>query len=254
MGKSIRSKIKKRLRTAKRQRIDAMVILPREQEKHDRLVRTSQGRSVTLLKPKNGFKYPNADDAAFPQHEVLRPVDFRAQNLPMAGLVFRGNRRKYSPEDAEMLKNIAKTQHPKVEIMAGGGAFMAKTGKKVTMAEAELLATRVRRPEMAALHESEAPKDGSAPAASSTAPAAADDESDDDMEDEEEDGPEPEGSADTSRRPVLKDARRAKRTAEGRTRPKTVQKGGAGKLKAKEAQMANDAKVAAAQAAREAKK
>ena len=67
----------------------------------------------------------------------MKPVDFRAQNLPMAGTVFRGNRRKYSNEEAEltagasessastrarlpqkeMLNKIIKENHPKMEAM-----------------------------------------------------------------------------------------------------------------------------------------
>jgi len=235
MGKSIRSKIKKRLRTVKRQRVDAMIVTPREHEKHDRLVKTAQGRNVTFSKPKNAFKHPDADDAAFPQHEVIKPVDFRAQNLPMAGTAYRGNRRKYSAEEEQMLKEIIKTSHPKMEVLAGGGAVMAKTGKKVSLAEAELIATKVNRPELAALAEAGPPsassavadalaEDGAAPASSSTALAApAPDE--DMMDDEDEDGPEPDASADTSRRPVVKDNRRSKRTAEARTRPNSVKKG-----------------------------
>lgn len=229
MGKSIRSKIKKRLRTVKRQRVDAMLITPREHEKHDRLVKVSQGRGVTLSKPRNAFKYPDNDDAAFPQHEVVKPIDFRAQNLPMAGTAFRGNRRKYSPEEAEMLNHVIKTSHPKMEVLAGGGAIMAKTGKKVSLEEAELLATKINRPEIAALAESGPPsassaveaavaEDSAVPSSSSRAPASEDDE------DMDEDVAEPDGSADTSRRPVVKDARRAKRTAEHRSRPNSVKK------------------------------
>ena len=72
--------------------------------------------------------------------QVMKPVDFRAQNLPMAGTVFRGNRRKYTNEEAgpcpldrtkfgenhvesipapslqkDMLTKIIKENHPKME-------------------------------------------------------------------------------------------------------------------------------------------
>lgn len=239
MGKSIRCKIKKRLRTAKRQRIDAMIITPRENEKHDRLVRLSQGRAVTLCRPKNAFKYPDADDAVFPQHEVIKPIDFRAQNLPMAGLVFRGNRRKYTAEEAEMIKHVVKTQHPKMEVLAGGGAVHAKTGRKVSIAEAELIATRVNLPEVAKIAESKAPEtevasllqgDATAtPAVSSTAPQVDEKEAESDAEMEKEEVV-PENQVDTSRRPVVKDLQRVKRVTEGKSRPNSVKKG-ANKMK-----------------------
>lgn len=245
MGKSIRSKIKKRLRTAKRQRMDAMVITPREHEKHEALVRVAQGRSVTLSRPKNAFKYPEADDAMFPQHEVMKPIDFRASHMPMAGFAFRGNRRKYDGEQAEAMKQLAKTAHPKLEVIGGGGAIHAKTGKRVSTREAELIATRVQRPHAAALAEAGPPTASSAvaaavaedealPATSSTAPAGANDvdmDSEDD-EDDEEAAPSPGGQADTSRRPVLKDTRRAKRVADHKSRPNSVKKGGKQNAKA----------------------
>lgn len=245
MGKSIRSKIKKRLRTAKRQRMDAMVVTPREHEKHEALVRVAQGRSLTLSKPKNAFKYPDADDAFFPQHEVTKPIDFRASNMPMAGFVFRGNRRKYTGEQAEHMKTMAKTSHPKMEILAGGGAILAKTGKRVSTREAEIHATIVQRPEAAALAESGTLSASSAVAAavaedfkasssSAKPPSEADDADmdDDEEEDEEEAAAPPSGEADSSRRPVLKDTRRAKRAADHRSRPNSVKKGGKQKAKA----------------------
>lgn len=219
MGKSIRSKIKKRLRTVKRQRVDAMIVTPREQEKHEKLVQTAQGRSVTRLRPKNAFKYPDSEDAVFPQHEIMKPVDFRAQNLPMAGTVFRGNRRKYSDEEKAMLNKVIKENHPKMEILAGGGAILAKTGQKVSTEEAELIATKVRRPETV------------------IEPPEAKDMEMEEMEEEEETevtvAVEPEDAADVSRRPILKDTHRAKRTAERRPRPNSVKKARNPQAKAK---------------------
>eukprot|EP00933_Yihiella_yeosuensis_P000226 TRINITY_DN10036_c0_g1_i1.p1 TRINITY_DN10036_c0_g1~~TRINITY_DN10036_c0_g1_i1.p1 ORF type:complete len:274 (-),score=76.43 TRINITY_DN10036_c0_g1_i1:145-966(-) len=246
MGKSIRSKIKKRLRTAKRQRVDAMIITPREQEKHDKLVRVSQGKGVTLSTPKNAFKYPDAEDAVFPQHEVIKPIDFRAQNLPMAGTVFRGNRRKYNDEEMQMLETMKKS-HPKMQVMAGGGAILAKTGKRVSLKEAALIATKVNKPEVAKVAEEEL----ESAAVSSTAPAdpVADDESMSDVEGGADDGPEPVDGADTSRRPVLKDARRAQRAAQHRTRPNSVKKTG-NKQKAEEQQEATKAAIIEAKAAK----
>lgn len=212
MGKSIRSKIKKRLRTVKRQRVDAMIITPREQEKYEKLVQVAQGRSVTRLRPKNAFKYPDSEDAVFPQHEIMKPVDFRAQNLPMAGTVFRGNRRKYSDEEKAMLNKIIKENHPKVEILAGGGAILAKTGQKVSTEEAELIATKVNRPETVIEHVRKNKDDSEM------------------MDAPQQDAEhlsvaiEPEDAADVSRRPIVKDTRRAKRTAERRPRPNSVKK------------------------------
>lgn len=220
MGKSIRSKIKKRLRTVKRQRVDAMIVTPREKEKHEKLVQTAQGRSVTRLRPKNAFKYPDSEDAVFPQHEIMKPVDFRAQNLPMAGTAFRGNRRKYSDEEKEMLNKIIKENHPKMEVLAGGGAVLAKTGQKVSVEEAELIATKVNRPETVIEPKATPPEDA--------------EDAEAEMEDASPEAAiEPEDAADVSRRPVVKDTRRAKRTAERRPRPNSVKKARNPQAKAK---------------------
>jgi len=211
MAKSIRSKIKKRLRTAKRQRVDAMVCRPQAQEHYESLKRVSEGRSVRLSKPKNAFKYPESEGACFPQHEMWKPIDFRAQKLPMAGYVFRGNRRKYDEEQAAYMENLAKTSHPKMEVLAGGGAVLAKTGKTISHREAELIATTAVRPEVAAI-EMAGPADASCAVAAalaeesnmSTSASAANlpvPDSDDEGKVE----------ADHSRRPLAKDTSRAQR-------------------------------------------
>mmetsp|Transcript_62762 Transcript_62762/g.181963 ORF Transcript_62762/g.181963 Transcript_62762/m.181963 type:complete len:254 (-) Transcript_62762:94-855(-) len=218
MGKSIRCKVKKRLRTAKRQRVDAMVCTPREQEKHEALRRVMEGRQVTMSRPKNAFKYPNEKDAVFPQHEIVKPIDFRSSSLPMAGYAFRGNRRKYDGEQKEYMERLAK-QHPKMEVLAGGGVVLAATGQKISKHEAELLATQLRNPQGAAA--------AANPAAASSAveAAVAEDEAGLDEPAGGEAIPEPANATnnfDHSRRPVLKDDRRAKRTAEGKARAKAV--------------------------------
>mmetsp|Transcript_14815 Transcript_14815/g.40957 ORF Transcript_14815/g.40957 Transcript_14815/m.40957 type:complete len:356 (-) Transcript_14815:180-1247(-) len=251
MGKSIRSKIKKRLRTAKRQRVDAMIITPREKEHHEALRRVIEGRAVTLSRPKNAFKYPGDATSVFPQHEIMKPIDFRSQNLPMATYAFRGNRRKYEGEQAEYMKNLAKTSHPQMEVLAGGGAILSQSGRRISMKEAEILATVANNPDSAAAVVG-APSSGSDAVATAIAEAAlvsAGHGAGSDVEmaqvtapalvaaadaaagpasvaalpvaDEEE---EVLHEADHSRVPILKDSRRAKRTAEHRPRSNAVKK------------------------------
>mmetsp|Transcript_2484 Transcript_2484/g.9634 ORF Transcript_2484/g.9634 Transcript_2484/m.9634 type:complete len:253 (+) Transcript_2484:173-931(+) len=219
MGKSIRCKVKKRLRTAKRQRVDAMIIAPRERAHSEALKRVAEGRQVTLARPKNGFLYPKEPDAIFPQHEIMKPIDFRSENLPMARFAFRGNRRKYAGVEAQDMKELSKT-HPKMQVLAGGGAVMATTGQKVSKEEAELFATAHRNPAAAAMYAAPASA-SSAVAEALAAEEAADEVADDDKEMEEAD---PENAADHSRRPLVKDTRRVKRTAEARPRSANVGK------------------------------
>jgi len=174
MAKSIRSKIKKRLRTVKRQRVDAMIVRPQVQANYDNLVAVMQGRSVRLNSPKNAFKYPEDEAAVFSQHEIFKPIDFRSSHLPMAGYVYRGNRKmsKYTGEQADYMEKLKKTNHPKEEVMAGGGCILAKTGEVITKHHAEILATAQIRPEVAAVAMA-----GVASASSAVAAAVAEDTS-----------------------------------------------------------------------------
>merc|ERR1740121_1115530 len=156
-----------------------------------------QGQAVTLSTPRNAFRHPQAKDAVFPQRTLMKPIDFRSENLPMAGYTFRGNRRKYDAEQQAYMDNLARNSHPKMEILAGGGAVLS-TGEKVTKLEAEMIATSVQKPEAferlnaqasaASAVEAAVARDAAMDAAAS-APAPA-----------KEAAPEPENRADTSRR------------------------------------------------------
>lgn len=215
MGKSIRCKIKKRLRTAKRQRVDAMIITQREEEHHADLLRVIEGKRINMVRPKSAFKYPNAPDAHFAQHEVMKPIDFRAESMPMVGYVFRGNRRKYFGEEAEYIKNKAKTSHPSMEIMAGGGSVMSD-GRRVTSREAQIIAGNINAPDGAA-----------AVAAAVEADQAAASTHMDTARIQNEAVPEVQpsaGQADHTRRPILKDSRRQERAAEHRPRANTARR------------------------------
>jgi len=136
----------------------------------------------------------------------------------MAAFAFRGNRRKYAPEEQEMMKNIAENSHPKMEVMAGGGAILAQNGQRISLTEAERFATQVSQAEAggnAAVRPTV-----TTPSAPSVPPAASSAISPEvsmggEVQEEEE---EPDNAADTSRRPVVKDTRRAKRTADARPR------------------------------------
>jgi len=204
MGKSIRSKIKKRLRTVKRQRVDAMIVRPQTQEHYDDLMRVVEGRSVKLSIPKNAFKYPEAEGAVFAQHEIMKPIDYRSSNLPMAGYTYRGNRRKYAGEQADYMKNMAQNVHPQMEVMAGGGCILAKTGEKISKKQAAIEATKADRPEVAAMAEAGPASASSAVAAAlreEAAPQAAPQEVEMDTLNKQE--------SDHARRPIVKETGKA---------------------------------------------
>jgi len=238
MGKSIRSQLGKRLRAAKRTRVEAMVVRPRVKAHHEALQRVIEGRIVKLQRPKNAFKYPEADGACFPQHEVMKPIDYRSQNLPMAGYAFRGNRRKYSGEQAAYMEQVARTMHPEMKVLAGGGAILAKDGRRVSAQEAAILATVSSDPQVAAklapvasaadavqaAVAEEAAASAAADVSMDPIAAAAPQTSTTEASKKEVNLPEPTNEADHTRVPVLKDARRAKRVAEHRPRPNSVKK------------------------------
>lgn len=212
MAKSIRSKIKKRLRTAKRHRMDVMVIRPREEKHFAALTKQMQGQGITLSKPRNAFRHPDAKDAIFPQREIMKPIDFRSSHNPLAGYTYGGNRRKYEGEQKEYMDNLAKTCHPKMEVLAGGGAVLS-TGEKVSMHEAEMIATAIRKPEEAAAAAAAQPSAASAVSAAvdATPPPVPE------LYDHSE-MLEPVNKADSSRRPIVKDLGRQKRVAENQAK------------------------------------
>merc|ERR1719313_2358284 len=98
------------------------MIQPRLEQLNAKIKKISEGdlEGIDKPRPKNAFLHPDAEGAEFPQHTVLKPVDFRSANLPMAQYAFRGNRRKYNEEETEYMKQVAEN-HPAMEILAGGG-------------------------------------------------------------------------------------------------------------------------------------
>eukprot|EP00391_Amoebophrya_sp_Ameob2_P000909 CAMPEP_0179006642 /NCGR_PEP_ID=MMETSP0795-20121207/14679_1 /TAXON_ID=88552 /ORGANISM="Amoebophrya sp., Strain Ameob2" /LENGTH=263 /DNA_ID=CAMNT_0020701449 /DNA_START=129 /DNA_END=919 /DNA_ORIENTATION=- len=135
MAKSIRSSIKKRFRTVKRQRVEKMVDLPRRQACNAQLTRLMKGEVSTAKVAKNAFLYPNDPDAEIPQKTVKKQIDFRAETLPMAGFATAGNRRKYTDAERADLKQLS-TQHPEQVVLAGKGALPANSSKVATTAHA----------------------------------------------------------------------------------------------------------------------
>ena len=84
MSKSSRSKVKKRFRTAKRQRVNAVVEGPRTARKHASLQAVISGEAGAgnryKAPVKNAFLYPNDKTAKFPQASVKKPIDFRGSH------------------------------------------------------------------------------------------------------------------------------------------------------------------------------
>ena len=97
MAKSIRSKVKKRFRTAKRVLVDAAVVTERASRTNRVCSLISKGIFRDTKKPANAFKYPSSSDAEFPQLALPKPLDFRSEALPTSGYATIANRRKAVP-------------------------------------------------------------------------------------------------------------------------------------------------------------
>ena len=90
MAKSIRSKVKKRFRTAKRAFVEAT-------QSYSFL--NPVNSSDKINKSFNAFKYPAAVEATFPQLQLPKPLDFRSSSLPHSGYSTSRNRRKVCTAD-----------------------------------------------------------------------------------------------------------------------------------------------------------
>lgn len=101
MGKSIRSKVKKRFRAVKKQRVNMLIDTPRAAENNAMLKEIVAGTFVAEKTKKNAFLYPEDPEAEFPQAPPIVPLDFRAEALPMSGYATTQNRRKFTEEEKE---------------------------------------------------------------------------------------------------------------------------------------------------------
>ncbi|KAF4718837.1 hypothetical protein FOZ63_026625 [Perkinsus olseni] len=122
MAKSIRSKVKKRFRTCKRQLVSATIDKKRLQDTNQRLREVATGVFVKPTTPKNAFLYPDDPAAAFPkvllltwldcvnerggQVIVAKPLDFRSEAMPHSGYAITGNRRKYGASEFESIPRV----------------------------------------------------------------------------------------------------------------------------------------------------
>ena len=92
MAKGLRSKVKKRMRTAKRQHYYEVEGKYRLQELSDRLHDpTYKPKPI----PPNAFVDPTNPDAVFPQHSKPHIIDFRSHKMAMSGLASRHVFRKH---------------------------------------------------------------------------------------------------------------------------------------------------------------
>lgn len=127
MGKSIRSKVKKRFRAVKKQRVNMLIDTPRAAENNAMLKEIVAGTFVAETTKKNAFLYPEDPDAEFPQAPPTVPLDFRSEALPMSGYAACQNRRKFTPEEREMRRQkmltIPEAEAQRLGLMADDSAM-----------------------------------------------------------------------------------------------------------------------------------
>lgn len=92
MAKGLRSKVKKRMRTAKRQHYWEVEGKYKLQEISRRLCDPTYQPKP---EPPNAFLDPTNPEAVFPQHQKPHIIDFRAHKMAMSGLASRHVFRKH---------------------------------------------------------------------------------------------------------------------------------------------------------------
>ncbi|KAL7066207.1 hypothetical protein ACR3K2_33490 [Cryptosporidium serpentis] len=97
MAKSLRSKVKRRFRTAKRLLIRDTLEARRNNEKSQILKEIGEGIYTQKDFPLNGFLYPESENSFIPQKSRDPAIDFRSQSISIAGFMGSGNRRKFYP-------------------------------------------------------------------------------------------------------------------------------------------------------------
>jgi len=106
MGKSLRSKVKRRFKTLKREVLNKTIIQDQLNEISAKLKLTAEGRYYRQEEAKNAFLYPNDPNAHFPQYQKQPLVDFRSSHIDFAGYEFIGGSRKKS-KPAKETEDIA---------------------------------------------------------------------------------------------------------------------------------------------------
>ena len=95
MGRSkAKSKIARRLRSAKRALIDKEVTLKKKQQLYEKVLLSSKGFQYRESYKPNAFLHPKDPSSHFPQFVPNKPLDFRSSNNPFSGFEQRGNKRK----------------------------------------------------------------------------------------------------------------------------------------------------------------
>ncbi|KAF7455936.1 hypothetical protein HWI79_3525 [Cryptosporidium felis] len=139
MAKGLRSKVKRRFRTAKRLLIKNTLELSRNTEKSNALREIGEGTYVEKELPLNAFLYPESKNAIFPQKHRGVSVDFRSESISsIAGYMGPGNRRKYYPGESVPVLSIMGdgnlTNSRDVEIM---DTFSINAGNNVDFSNGE---------------------------------------------------------------------------------------------------------------------
>jgi hypothetical protein len=96
MAKSIRSKVKRRFRTAKRGVVKRTVSEDRAKPILKTLERAGDGMLDMEAKKRNAFR-SDEPDAIYPQHTFTPCTDFRSENVVEARYAMSGNRRVTHP-------------------------------------------------------------------------------------------------------------------------------------------------------------
>ena len=104
MAKSLRSKVKRRIRTVRRQHLYETEGKQKLQEISNKLHDPTYDMKQDYELPPNAFVEPNNPNAVFPQHAKPHIIDFRSHKMAASGFTSIGNFRKMFSDRAKKSK------------------------------------------------------------------------------------------------------------------------------------------------------
>ena len=105
MGKSkANSKILRRLRASKRALAEELLVKPKLERLHQKIMLSRSGFEYRPAPKQNAFLEPDNPNAVFPQTIPTQPLDFRSNKNPYSGTEMRRNQRKSKSKNVISVK------------------------------------------------------------------------------------------------------------------------------------------------------
>lgn len=116
MGKSTRSKVKRRWRALRREHVENVITQAETETISKKLEASILGVEYRQPEPKNAFIHPEDPTAVIPKIKPGRIVDLRSASIPGSGLQYVGARRKKPQEEVSESDSEDKPANPAMEV------------------------------------------------------------------------------------------------------------------------------------------